>query len=218
MPGMSASGNMRPTVEEHDAPVDLDAGAVASDLAEPAEEDDADRISHGLVALGSARHTRRRLSMTCRAGSSVPAGAGPSGGRHCPTAWPSTRIIALVGMGFGCVVAGLERVRLEQAGVRLARRDDVALLERRDHLAVLDARPVRRDADHTDGADREQRQRERVVAAVELEAARRAGQQHAPTPTGSRPRPSPPRCSATSRARRSRRSVDTLRPVRIGMS
>ena len=92
--------------------------------------------------------------MTCRARSSVPAGAGPSGGRHCPTAWPSTRIIALVGMGFG--VSSLVSNAYDSSRRAFVSRAaiDVALLERRDHLAVLDARPVRRDADHADGADR----------------------------------------------------------------
>src|SRR5581483_11897071 len=73
-------------------------------------------------------------------------------------------------------VAVLELVRLDQAGVDLAGTRDVALLECGDHLPELRRRPVRGDTDDTNGADGEQRERQRVVTAVHAEA-RRARQQ-----------------------------------------
>ena len=120
-PCMSASGNMRPQSRSMMRPSTSMQAAVAADLAESPEEDDADRISHGLVSprLGSCTPDAG-WRCTCRARSSVPAGAGPIGSRHWPTARPSTRSIALVGIGFGRVVAGLEGEALEQPGVRLA--------------------------------------------------------------------------------------------------
>ena len=188
-------GEHEAAVEEHDAPVDLDAGAVAPDLAEASEEDDADR--------DQPRAASRRLvtpyagcRCTCRARSSVPAGAGPSGRPALTDRVPEHPHHRLRRDRVRRVVARLERERLEQASVRLSRRDDVALLERRDHLAVLDAGPVRRDADDPDRADREQRQRERVVAAVDLEAARSPSDERRPSPTGCPLRPSRRRCSA----------------------
>ncbi len=47
MPGISRSGNMIPQSRSMMRPVDLDAGAVAPDLAEAAQEDQPDGISQG---------------------------------------------------------------------------------------------------------------------------------------------------------------------------
>src|SRR5262245_22046582 len=66
-------------------------------------------------------------------------------------------------------LAVLVRVRLDEAGVDLSSERDVALVEGGDHLAELDAAPVRGHADDAARTDREQRQCERVVAAVDVE-------------------------------------------------
>ena len=86
-------GEHEAAVEQQDAAVLLERRAVAADLAETAEEGDADRVSHDAQA--------RRFASTSSARSSSPSGAGPIGSRHWPTGRPSTRIIALVGMGLG---------------------------------------------------------------------------------------------------------------------
>ncbi len=43
---MSGSGNISPTVDQQDAILLLDGHAVATDLAETAQEDDANGVSH----------------------------------------------------------------------------------------------------------------------------------------------------------------------------
>ena len=44
-PGHLDVGEHQPAVEDHDPPVDLEAGAVAADLAQAAQEDDPDRVA-----------------------------------------------------------------------------------------------------------------------------------------------------------------------------
>ena len=75
MPSMSASGNMSPQSMSRMLALELDAGAVAADLAESAEERDVDGCCH---------QSRASPSRTFRARSARPAGAGPMGGRHSP--------------------------------------------------------------------------------------------------------------------------------------
>ena len=48
---MSGSGNISPTVDQQHAVLLLDRHAVAADLTETAEEDDANRISHQSAPL-----------------------------------------------------------------------------------------------------------------------------------------------------------------------
>ena len=52
-------GEHDPAVDEQDALVDLDAAAVAADLAQPAEKDDADRVTHCAGTVSPARGPRR---------------------------------------------------------------------------------------------------------------------------------------------------------------
>ena len=56
-PGHVGVGEHDPAVEDQDPPVHLDAGAVAPDLAQAAEEDDADRL--GATTLAAAGPVRR---------------------------------------------------------------------------------------------------------------------------------------------------------------
>ncbi len=123
-------------VEEHDAPVDLDAGAVPPDLAEPSEEDDADRVSHGARAAGPSDapqvvdHLPRPLFSARRRRPERRPALAHRMAEHAHHRLRRDRVRS--------VVARLERVGLEETGVRLTGPDDIALLERRDHLAVLD--------------------------------------------------------------------------------
>ena len=83
-------GEHQAAVDEQQGLLELEHGAVATDLPEPAEEGDVDRGCHQL-----------RSSSTLRARSASPSGTGPIGGRQSPTFRPSTRRSVLVGMGFG---------------------------------------------------------------------------------------------------------------------
>ena len=82
--------------------------AVAADLAQAAEEDDADRRQPSASGRPGARGTHQppaatRLAVAPPARALVEArpASGPSAGRHCPTGRPRWRSIALVGIGFG---------------------------------------------------------------------------------------------------------------------
>ncbi len=125
-------GEHQTAVDQHDRPVVtgplLDRHAVPADLAETAEEDDANGISHGQPPDWRS---------TSRARGSTQSGAGPSGSRHSPTAHPSVRSIALVGIGFGCEVAGLEREALQHALVHGAGGRHVAAVPGIEHLDVI---------------------------------------------------------------------------------
>ncbi len=66
-------------------------------------------------------------------------------------------------------VAGLELVALQLAGVDVTDEVDVAAVPGVEHRHVIRRAPVRRHPDCADGTDREQRQRHRVVAGVDLE-------------------------------------------------
>ena len=150
--------------------------------------------------------------MHLRARSSSPSGAGPIGSRHSPTGMPERPQHRLGRDGIRCSVAGLEVVGLDQRRVDLPRTlatspfSNAAIIS--PMLAV--ARPVRATPMTPTAPDREQRQGERVVAAVELEVRRvprRSGGRSRPD----RPRrPSPPTMFGTSRPRRRRTSVSSL--------
>ena len=96
------AGEHQPAVDEQDPAVVagalLDGHAVATDLPQAAEEDEADGLSHGQPA-GSRRPRRRRRRAT--------ADRRPSVGGSARRARPRWRSIALAGPGFGAVVAGL---------------------------------------------------------------------------------------------------------------
>src|SRR5438477_3496398 len=66
-------------------------------------------------------------------------------------------------------VAVLELEGLEHPGIDLPRSHDITLLEGADHVAHLGSDPVGCDPDHAARPNRQQRQRERVAAAVDLE-------------------------------------------------
>ena len=67
-------GEHDPAVDEQDPLVDLDAAAVAPDLAQPAQEDDTDRVTH---CAGRYHRPRRRGHMRGRES------AAREGGRSC---------------------------------------------------------------------------------------------------------------------------------------
>ena len=90
-------GKHEPTVDEEQPVVVFDDHAIATDLAETAEEDDSDVFGHQRAAERAAR----RLSSTFCARSASPAGGGPIGRRASPTLRPSRFIITLLGSGFG---------------------------------------------------------------------------------------------------------------------
>ncbi len=106
----------------------------------------------------------------------------------------------------GRLVARLERDRVYQLGVQLAGAFHVSAEVPPDDLAELGADPVGGDADHAHGADRQQRQQERVVPAVALELRAGPCQKARRRRPGRSRRPSRRRCSGTRpRARASSR-------------
>ena len=135
---------------------------------------------------------------------------------------PPSRVCAASpwsGIGFGRVVAGLEREALEHALV-----DDRGRRRRRPSPTGRTSRrwsgagPVRGDADHADGADRQQRQRHRVVAAVDLEAVGRRRDQRGRLGRVAGGVLDGRRCSAPRGRGDEQRRSTILRPVRTGMS
>ena len=176
-------GEHEPAVEEHDAPVDLDAGAVAADLPEAPEEDDPDRRQplQRCEVFSRERTSLARVVKPVRGrteGQPALAGGEPERPQH-----------GFGGHGVGRFVAGLELVGFDQAGVDRPGVIDVALVKRRDHLLDFFRRPVRLHRDHSHRTDGEQRQGVGVVAAVELESCRRPGQQGCRRRPGCRWRP-----------------------------
>ena len=184
------AGEHQPAVDEQDRGRDrrrtalLDGHAVAPDLPEPAEEDEADG-SHGArrrdrpAAIRAGRRSATsgdQVGVDLGGPRSSHGGSAPIGGRQWPAGWPRWRSIALAGPGFGRLVAGLERPALEQAGVDAAGAGGVAGAPSGRTSRRRRARTQwRGDADQADGADGEQRQRHRVVAAVHLVAVRGGG-------------------------------------------
>ena len=145
------------------------------------------------------------------------AGAGPIGSRHPPAGRPSSA--APPWSGAGSVPRRWTRTqRLEQRGIQLPGALDVTVDEAAHHLAELLADPVGRDADDSDGADRQKRKGQRVVTAVAVEACPGLGHEPRRARPGCRTRPSRRRCWGTCAARRSIVSSAILRPVRTGMS
>ena len=99
-------GEHDPAVEDDDAAVELDARAVAADLPEAAQEDDANRIRQATRPRVHRQRRARRArgcEITVRARSSSSGGAAPSGSRHWPAGRPRARHAALAGSGFGNV-------------------------------------------------------------------------------------------------------------------
>ena len=93
-------GEHEPAVDEQQLVVLLEHHAVASDLAETAEEVDANRCCHERSQRSAAR-AFSRLACTVAARSASPAGGGPIGNRHSPTENPRWFIITLLGIGLG---------------------------------------------------------------------------------------------------------------------
>ena len=214
------AGEHQPAVDEQDPAVVadalLDGHAVAADLPEPAEEDEPDGrqprerpSAHG--RRPGWRRPRRRASASH-------GGSAPIGGRQCPAGWPRWRSIALAGPGFGRLVAGLERPALEQPGVDGAGAGGVAGVPAVEQLDDVGRAPVGGHADQADGADGEQRQRQRVVAAVDLEVGRARRRSSRAVSAGLPAASLTPTMLSTSWARRASSAVETLRPVRTGMS
>ena len=89
-------GEHQPAVDEQDPAVVaealLDRHAVAADLPEPAEEDEAD---------GRQPRAAIRFPYTSAAASASHGGSASIGGRQRPAGWPRWRSIALAGPGFG---------------------------------------------------------------------------------------------------------------------
>ena len=181
MPCMSGSGNISPQSISRIRPSLLDRHAVAADLAEPAEEDHPNRISHQRAPChsGSRRTVGERISPSLQVGPAPRGlaprrtpGASPIGSRHWPTGRPRWRIIALVGIGLGASSpvsnAKLSSIRaVDQAGTV-----GVALLPA-GRTSPGGPAPVQCVATPTmpTAPTGQQRQRHRVVAAVDLEAA-----------------------------------------------
>ena len=86
-------GEHDPAVEDDDAAVDLDAGAVATDLTETAEEDDPDglRLSCDQPSDGDRDRRWPRAARIFAAWASSSGVAAPMGRRHWPTRRPSAR-------------------------------------------------------------------------------------------------------------------------------
>ncbi len=122
-------GEHEPAVEEHDRALDLDAGAVAADLAQPAEERDLDgvgiaaRCGLGLgLAMGRSPEpcspvfwSRLQPSVHVERPSCSPAGASP-GRAARPAGRPRASQHRLGGHRVGVQVAGLEVVGLDAGG------------------------------------------------------------------------------------------------------
>ena len=164
-------GEHQPAVEEHDPPVDLDAGAVAADLPEAAEEDDPDGSVTGL-SHGDGR--RRSAGRRPRA----PPGPGPSGSRHwpgragrAPSAWPWSAPGWGPRRSTGSGATAIRRALTSRAWSTspLAK---AAIISATSLAGPVDSTEI--DADRADG---EQGQGVAVVAAVELEAGGRLGDQ-----------------------------------------
>ena len=107
-------GEHQPAVDEQDLAIgtvarrtaaELDRHAVAADLAEAAEEDDADGVAPGRSVRRRRRPGQPRAATnrpyTSAARGSNQSGSGPSGGRQRPAGWPRWRSIAFEGSGFG---------------------------------------------------------------------------------------------------------------------
>ena len=232
MPCMSASGNISPQSMSRMrgvAVVLLDRHAVAADLPEPAEEDDADGLGHATLSGVVGRTARDRASgnasrQRCRFASTSAARSASHGGRRPSAGGPGRRAgrggaaSPWSGSGFGAS-SPVSNAKLSSSRALTGGRRHVALLPA-GRTSPDESAPVQCVATpiSADGAAR------RAAAASSRRRrcrprSRRARRRSArPSRRGCRRRPSAPTMLATSRASRSSVAVVILRPVRTGMS
>ena len=225
MPCMSASGNISPQSMSRQPAVLLEDHAVATDLPQAAEEGDADRCSHAVRRDG--RGVRERVAPALRGrraprgpGPRAQSGVGPIGRRALARRGGRGRAASPWSASGSGASSPVSKAKLSSRRALTRRAPSMSPLSHRSNISWWSgAAPVGGHADHADRADGQQRQGHRVVAAVDLEAVRRAGD---------RPRRSRRGCPAASlsathvRAPRgpgaSSVAVLILRPVRTGMS
>ena len=133
------------------------------------------RTESAMRGSTSSRRAAIRLAMTSRPARRAPPAPGPSGGGTRRRRRPSSRSIAFAGTGFGAS-SPVSKAQLSSSRALTRRAPSVSPLRQQiEHLRHVDAAPVGGDADHPDGADGEQWQREVVVTAVHLEPTGRLG-------------------------------------------
>ena len=185
MPCMSASGNISPqSMSRQPCRPARSTMQLRPISPRPPRKTMRDRCQPSAGQLERLDGRSRNAAAPPRRGRRGPRGPGPRPGgrgthRQAALARPAgrgARSIALVGQRVRGVVAGLEGEALEQAGVDRAGAVDVALRPSRSNISwCVRRRPVGGHADHADRADGQQRQGHRVVAAVDLEAVGRLG-------------------------------------------
>ncbi len=168
MPSMSASGNISPQSMRRMRPP----ASMAAQLRPISPRPPRNVTLTGAAMLRPPGRVERRARRRARRAPRAPR---PCGSRHWPTGCPRARIRALAGRGLGASSEvsksndGSSSALIRRASARLP-----ASKASNSSAGPL-ADPVGRDADHADRADREERQRDVVVAAVDLEVGRSLG-------------------------------------------
>ena len=170
-------GEHDPAVEDDDAALDLDAGAVPADLARarpgrrpgPVSPSACCRGQPSGATVTAGGPTAARIFCAWASSSGVDGAHGQAALADAQAQRPQHR---LGRQRVGELVGGLEVEGVEQLGVAGDGRGQVAGHEGVDDLAELGPDPVGGHADDADRADGHEGQRHDVVAAVDLEARR----------------------------------------------
>ena len=193
-PGVSVVAEHLPAVDEQHLAVDLERRAVAADLPEPSEERELDVSGRGASRLGPAERSEARVIGRGRRGSDALAlggrrARGPWVGGSRRRACPAPSSSPSSGWGSGC--GHRTRTRTTAGGVgSLARAFATSPAKNASTISRISAaHQCAATLIDAHRADRQQRQRERVVAAVDLEVRRCLGDQRSRSRRGCRPHP-----------------------------